>query len=325
MIQVPVVVRDHDGHSVGDLKKEDFQLFDNGKLVQIAGFSVEKPGLAAADRSLPDPDGAAKTGPATSPMDIPTRFVAYFFDDLSMGPVLQRVREAAAKQIDSMQPGDRIALVTSSCTTMLDFTNDRSKLLETLTHLQLSPSPVCRFSKADVLQIQVLKNVVKRMADLPGQREILMISAGFWVGHDRSNEPGDLIDAAARAKVVLQALDPGGASIMARNSGVDSNVPNTGNMNPNQRNAWEHSDASATLPLVLIELAHGTGGAYVTGNDYGVNFRKLSTPESHYVLSFVSSAKADGSQHQLKVKLAAKGKFSVETRAGYLAGSAGSQ
>jgi hypothetical protein len=34
------------------------------------------------------------------------------------------------------------------------------------------------------------------MANLPGRREILLVSAGFWVGHDRSSEPTDLIDAA---------------------------------------------------------------------------------------------------------------------------------
>ena len=74
---------------------------------------------------------------------------------------------------------------------------------------------------------------------------------------------------------------------------------------------------STVLPLVLVELAHGTGGTYVTGNNYELNFRRLSAPECHYVLAFVSTAKADGKFHQLKVKLVKKGKYTVEARNGY--------
>ena len=90
------------------------------------------------------------------------------------------------------------------------------------------------------------------------------------------------------------------------------------NSRPGDR-SWELNNSNATLPLVLVDLAHGTGGTYVTGNDYAVNFRKLSTPESYYVLSFVPTAKADGKLHQLKVKLEKKGKFTIEARNGYYA------
>ena len=40
-VQVPVVVRDSDGKAVGGFRKYDFELFDNGRQVEIASFNVE--------------------------------------------------------------------------------------------------------------------------------------------------------------------------------------------------------------------------------------------------------------------------------------------
>src|SRR6202453_3065037 len=51
LVLVPVVVRDREGRAIGTLKKEDFQLFDKGKLQEISKFSIEK---AEAPPALPD-------------------------------------------------------------------------------------------------------------------------------------------------------------------------------------------------------------------------------------------------------------------------------
>ncbi len=84
LVQVPVVVRDHQGHAVSGLTREDFELFDNRKVQPITSFVVEKPDeRVAADRTLPDTTAATA---ATMPVDrvMPGNFVAYFIDDVSL-------------------------------------------------------------------------------------------------------------------------------------------------------------------------------------------------------------------------------------------------
>ena len=41
LVSVPVVIRDHEGLAVGDLKQGDFQLFDKGKPQIITKFTIQ--------------------------------------------------------------------------------------------------------------------------------------------------------------------------------------------------------------------------------------------------------------------------------------------
>jgi len=148
LVPVTVVVRDRNGHAVGNLTKEDFRLLDNGKPQVIARFSIEKPGTPVVLEKEPaslEPQPETKppdAGEAAAPTVLADHFVAYLFDDVhATFEDLARSRDAAARVIaTSMQPADRAAIYTTSGQIVLEFTSDKAKLQETLARLR--PAPV---------------------------------------------------------------------------------------------------------------------------------------------------------------------------------------
>jgi len=141
LVVVRVVVRDSQGRAVGNLQREDFQVFDKGKPQVISQFEQEQPGSSATKTvHKADDNSGASTGDASaravSATAMPERFVAYLFDDvhLEFGD-LAHAREAAEHHFSALRPTDRAAIFTTSGQTILDFTDDRAKLHETLNRL----------------------------------------------------------------------------------------------------------------------------------------------------------------------------------------------
>jgi VWFA-related protein len=381
LVVVRVVVRDAQGHAVGTLKKEDFQLFDNARPQAISRFAVEQPGILSAR-----PTGSNET-PAKSPA-APSRYVAYLFDDIHLqaGDIIQ-VRNAAITHLDALLPTDRAAVYTTSGQVMLDFTDDRARLRDTLMRIKPSPQgnsrsltncPDISFYAADRiinkhdsqalrvatqdavdcahllagdtpaaaaaaaqtgqrmaesaaeqeltrgteetrLALGTLRDVTRRISEMPGQRTIVLVSPGFILADEIQRET-DVIDRALHSSVIISSLGARGLDAAGATGDITKSRTPIGmtSVSVNQlaaQSAIEEAD-------VLSELAYGTGGTFFhNNNDLSEGFRRVATaPEYYYVLGFApQNMKTDGKYHTLKVTLTQKQPLSLQARKGYYA------
>jgi VWFA-related protein len=140
--------------------------------------------------------------------------------------------------------------------------------------------------------LNVIENVVRAMAKLPGQRTLILVSPGFF-----SNSPetmyfkSKVLNQAAAANVIISALDARG--MVVDTTGADH---------------------------VMSELAAGTGGTFFDhSNNLEGGFKSLTVPpEFLYLLELsLKGVKPDGAYHQLQVKVNQPGLY-VQARKGYV-------
>jgi VWFA-related protein len=377
LVLVRVVVRDSQGRAIGNLHKEDFQLFDNRKPQVISHFAMEQPGsqVAAARKTS---EAAPGEKPSGAPVSLPERFIAYLFDDLHTNLTdLAVVKKAAERHFDSLQPTDRAAIFSTSGHVTLDFTDDRERLRETLRRIQVHPlsntgmteCPDISFYMADLIQnkhddqafnaatqdalqcafqnnprmltaaqalaqstaarqlslgdsetqfsVQALKDTVRRISAMPGQRSVILVSPGFLIA-DFVQDESDLMEHAIHSNVVIGTLDARGLYT----TGPDASQGGTTNaFVAGVKTQYQIQSASADSDI-LAELAYGTGGAFFhNNNDLDEGFRRVAAaPEYFYMLGFApQNLKLDGHYHNLKVTLKGQEKFVIQARRGYYA------
>jgi len=349
LVQVRVVVRDSSGKPVENLRREDFEIYDQGKLQAITNFEVDTPEshserVAAALKT----QATAAPSPDAAKVSIPERFVALVFDDVHLSSDdAARVRIAAARFLEGLLPSDRVGVYcTSGQCPPQEFTSDTNLLnkavLAILPHPLLEPpttgyAPQTAYgpsiavnasigSAADLNAILYahLAEILRRIAAMPGQRVMLLVSPGFGsnftdatgFGSTMSDASG-IIGSANRSGIVINTLD-------ARSLYTPDLIREDFNEDPETtgQKAMGRIGAQFESPIVLQDFAVGTGGTFFqNSNDLAGGLTRLgSTPEVSYLLGFSPhDQKTNGQFHSLKVKLAGNLRYDVQARRGYFA------
>ena len=383
LVLVRVVVRDAHGKVVPNLKKEDFQLFDNRKPQIISSFSVETPETRAAAKVASSAEAGvppSEDSAAGKPVVLPQRFISMVFDDIHLS--MQHavfVRDSATRFFDSLAPSDRVAFSSTSGQLTQDFTDDREKLTAAL--LRITPHPLashnskdcpdishyqadlienksdpqaldvatqdtlqCAFNSDSRMYVAAramaqsaasralaegdsetqytyrhLEDTLRRLASMPGQRVLVLVSPGF-LSTTLQSEASEFVDRSTRANIVINTIDARGLY-----------VPDVaGDIADPPRFAFPGSGLKVSFRVqaqmaqedVLAQLADGTGGKfYHNRNDVDEAMREAgAAPAYSYLLGFSpQNMKIDGRFHSLKVSMARKEKFEIQARHGYFA------
>jgi len=383
LVLVRAVVRDAQGKVVPNLKKEDFQLYDNRKLQTISSFSIETPekrtASAIASTTAPDSSSSADVADGKAVV-LPQRFASMVFDDvhLSMADAVF-VRDSATRFFGALAASDRVSLDTTSGQLTQEFTDDHEKLSKAL--LGILPHPLTGqglhdcpevgyyqadliVNKSDVQALAVatddalqcafsgdtrmiaaaqslaqaaanrmvaqgdnetqyayrhLEDVVRRLASMPGQRILVLVSPGF-ISSTLQSEASEMVDRATRSNIVINTIDARG--LYAPDVGGDiADPPHDSYRAAGYKTSYRVA-AQLAQQDVLAQLADGTGGNfYHNRNDVDEAMREAgAAPAISYLLGFSpQNLKIDGRFHTLKVTLTSKEKYSVQARHGYFA------
>jgi VWFA-related protein len=384
LVLVRVVVRDANGKIVSNLKKEDFQLYDNKKPQTISSFNVETPETRTASAlASTAAEGSSSSADAAGgkAVVLPQRFVSMVFDDvhLSMTDVVF-VRESARRFFQALAASDRVSLNSTSGQLTQEFTDDHDKLAKallgvlprSLTTQNLHECPDVSYYQADLITnksdtqaldvatedalqcgfngdtrmttaarslaqsaadrmvslgdsetqyaYRHLEEDVRRLASMPGQRVLVLVSPGF-ISSTLQSEASELVDRATRANIVINTIDARGLyapDVM----GDIADPPSIQSTRTLGFKTTYRVAAQFAQEDVLAQLADGTGGKFFHNrNDVDEAMREAgAAPAYSYLLGFSpQNLKIDGRFHSLKVVLTSKEKFDIQARHGYFA------
>jgi VWFA-related protein len=328
VVEVDVVVTDKAGRPVRGLRREDFDVLEDGKAVELATFVVVDVPAAPPGAEIPAADrSAASIASNDQPDD--GRVILIVLDDYHVSFDLRRivaVKAVARKLVERLGPSDQAAIIATSGRSAMqaEFTADKARLAQAID--QFFPQsesggsgppgqglgPAAGGGSFGFIHemkarwaMETLSSAAKALAMIPHRRKaVLLVSQGLPATLDEiisnPNASGgwqamrDFIVTAQRSNVAIYPVDPCGLDVDAGCSMASR----------------DH----------LRSLAEGTGGFAVTNTnapETGVE-RMVAENGTYYLLGYYSTAAPnDGKRHRIKVRTRTPG-LEVRAREGYV-------
>ena len=315
VVEVDVVVTDKSGNPIRGLRQQDFDVFEDGKPVEVATFVAVDLPLARADATIPPADRSGTSIRANDQAE-DGRVLLIVLDDYHVrfdAGYANRTRAIARRLVERLGPADQVAVIATSGRTInqAEFTDDKARLVEAIDRFfPQSEQTVSGGLVADSLQrslsapsgggfgfvseikarwaMDTLGNAAKALAEIPHRRKaILLVSEGLPVSVEQiisnQNAAGaweglrDFIFTAQRSNVAVYPVDPCGLS----------------------------TECSTDAQQNLRTLADSTGGFAVLNTNAPEDSveRIVAENGTYYLLGYSSpAAPNDGRRHRIKVR-----------------------
>ncbi len=252
IVIVNVSVIGHDGKPIETLTKNDFQVYEDGKLQTLQSVDLQRldakvmPTFQSADTEPhpPEPKGYNPDDEKNKKKSVAKfqdrRLIAFFFDMSSMQPADQiHARDAAVKFVKTqITASDLVSILVygSSLQTLLDFTGDRDLILTTLDKLRIGDSSenasmgdtgadaqdISGSFVADDTEFNIfntdqklasLEDAARQLGRFPEKKALVYLSSGVQkTGVENQSQLRATVNVAVRSNVSFYPIDVRGLS-----------------------------------------------------------------------------------------------------------------
>src|ERR1051326_5273477 len=340
LVIINVTVRDKAGKPIDTLKKDDFQLLEDGKPQAISVFELQKlesdvlPPLVVPQKKLLNRNALqAPVQPQTPPSPErlrDRRLIALLFDMSSMQPQEQiRAQTAATKFLtQQMTKSDMVSIMVYGTTLKVieDFTNDRDQLLADIRKLRIGDSSEQATAgqtgadetddsgefTADETEFNIfntdsklsaLEDAARKLAIYPEKKALVYIASGISkTGVENQSQLRSTVNAAIRANVSFYPIDARGLqAIFPGGDASHASPKGTGMFSGSTQSRGK--DSFHNTQETLYTLAADTGGkALLDSNDLTMGMTQVQRDiNTYYILGYYSSNDAmDGKFRRVK-------------------------